>query len=335
MALSSTAPSERNKVPSATQILSSLHTDYVHHIAFDTYGRRMATCSGDRNVRIWDLTSDGTWELSSEWQAHRGSISQVAWAHPEFGSVLATAGSDHNCILWEERDGGKWGSAVTLTESRRAVTCCEFAPKHLRLLLAAGSADGTVRLYEALDVKNLAQWPLQASLQAFPGDTASLGVTCLSWCSGPLGPPTLVVGGSHLIVYRRSKQWQSILTIPKASRGVLDVAWAPNVGRRFHWIAATHGAELRVHKLSREKADNDDNTTLELESTQVLGETTTNNPNQMFKCSWNVTGTVLASSGDGGFVQLWKSDFQGQWKCVSQIYGDLTTATASVNKAVT
>ena len=151
-----------------------------------------------------------------------------SWAHPEFGSILATAGSDHNVVLWEERDGHKFASVVTLTEARRAVQCVEFAPKHLRLLLAAGSADGTVRLYEALDVRNLSQWPLQASLQAFPSDASSLGVTCLSWCTGPLGPPTLVVGGSHLIVYRRIKQWQAILTIPKVgTTSILDVAWAP------------------------------------------------------------------------------------------------------------
>jgi nucleoporin SEH1 len=324
------AVAERNKVPSNTQILSSLHTDYVHHVAFDTYGRRMVSCSGDRFVRIWDLTSEGNWVLSSEWQAHRGSISQVSWAHPEFGSILATAGSDHNVVLWEERDGHKWASVVTLTEARRAVQCVEFAPKHLRLLLAAGSADGTVRLYEALDVRNLAQWPLQASLQAFPSDAGSLGVTCVSWCSGPMGAPTLVVGGSHLVVYRRTKQWQAILTIPKVSNmGVLDVAWAPNVGRRFHWIAATHGSELRVHKLSREASKSD---SLELESTQVLGEDgemSSSTANQMWKCQWNVTGTVLASSGDAGIVQLWKSDFQGQWKCVSEIHGDLTSANAN------
>jgi nucleoporin SEH1 len=130
-------------------------------------------------------------------------------------------------------------------------------------------------------------------------------------------------------VYRRIKQWQAILTIPKVSTaGVLDVSWAPNVGRRFHWIAATHGNELRVHKLSREGINKADS--LELESTQVLGadsgeQVVSSSPNQMWKCQWNVTGTVLASSGDAGLVQLWKSDFQGQWKCVSEIHGDLTS----------
>lgn len=30
-----------------TQVISSMHQDYISHVAFDIYGRRMATCSGD------------------------------------------------------------------------------------------------------------------------------------------------------------------------------------------------------------------------------------------------------------------------------------------------
>jgi nucleoporin SEH1 len=38
-----------------------------------------------------------------------------------------------------------------------------------------------------------------------------------------------------------------------------------------------------------------------------------------WRCQWNVTGTVLASSGDGGVVQLWKSNSDGQFECVSTV----------------
>lgn len=288
--------------------------DYVHHVAFDVYGRRLATCSGDRFVRIWDLGSDGEWKLSGEWQAHRGSISQIKWAHPEFGTLLATCGSDHDAKIWEEDDSGKWAEKAKLTEARRAVSCCEFAPRHWGLKLATGSSDGSVRIYEAVDVMNLAQWPLQATIAAFP--SAPLGVSCLSWCCGRFEPPTLVVGGSHLVhLYRYSdaaRTWQSLLTLPCGTADVLDVAWAPNVGRRYHLIAAADSEKLRVYKLARS------NNKIELESQKVLDTT------KVWRCQWNVTGTVLASSGDGGMVQLWKSDFEGNWKCVSQVYGDLT-----------
>lgn len=73
---------------------------------FDYYGRRFATASADRTVRVWDLNSDGMWagnalsggsnsgsNNTNEWQAHRGPVHKISWAHPEFGQLLATAGA--------------------------------------------------------------------------------------------------------------------------------------------------------------------------------------------------------------------------------------------------
>ncbi|KAI2513702.1 hypothetical protein MHU86_842 [Fragilaria crotonensis] len=336
---------DNNKVlvrtESSTQILSSLHSDYIHHVSFDIYGRRMATCSGDRHVRIWNLqpcgstttTSNGdhahdgtttnnnnnntsnTWAVASHFQAHRGAVTHLSWSHAEFGTLVATCGSsDCEVKVWEEQ-GTHWLVRTNLTDARTHVTRVEFAPRHFGLQLATASADGICRIYEAVDLQNLSQWPLQGSFQAFSG---SGGISSLSWCTGRFEPPTLVVGGStHLAIWRyiaASRQWtQMSLQFPKHAGPVLDVAWAPNVGRRFHWIAATEqGGPLRVYQLNRL-----DDEELELTSTQVL-------PSQgSWKCQWNVTGTVLATSGDAGVVQLWKSNPQGEWKCVSQIHGDL------------
>ena len=310
----STTPPPLSMTQSSTQILSSHHSDYVHHVSFDIYGRRMATCSGDRVVRIWNLQGDGSWTLGSEFQAHRGAVNCVSWCHAEFGTLVATCGNDLDVKIWEER-GKHWVMRVNLTDARRLVTSVSFAPRHLGLQLATASADGTCRIYEAVDLQNVSQWPLQGSMQAF---SAAGGITCLSWCTGRFEPPTLVLGGStHLAIWRYtsgSRQWTSLLQFPKHAGPVLDVAWAPNVGRRFHWIAATEqGGPLRVYKLDRESE-------LELTSIQVLPSTGS------WKCQWNVTGTVLATSGDAGIVQLWKCNAQGEWKCVSQVHGDLPSA---------
>lgn len=309
---------------STSKVLTSRHQDYIHHIAFDMYGRRMATCSGDRFVRVWDLSENNVWSLAGEWQAHKGSVAMLSWAHPEFGSMLATCGSDHEAKIWEERTNAtsaasRWTVKSQLADARKAVSCLEFAPRHWGLKLATGSADGCVRIYEAVDVTNLSQWPLATTLQCF---AEGLGVTCMSWSSGRFEPPTLVVGGANPIVYRyseASRQYSPLIILPPPAVGeVLDIAWAPNVGRRFHYIASAEGSQLRIFKISRK----DDK--LELESTQTLQVT------NAWRCQWNVTGTVLASSGDAGLVQLWKSDFEGNFKCVSKIQGDLSQVAAGV-----
>ena len=326
---------------SSSQLLTDpSQMDYVHHIAFDVYGRRVATSAGDRYVRVWDLAADGTWFLSSKWQAHQqGAVGQLAWSHPEFGTLLATCAGPE-VRIWEEKktrhpqqsqQAVVWISKTQqLNDARKAVTCLGFAPRHLGLQLAAGSADGVCRVYEAVDLMNVSQWPLQG---AFGG--GGEGVTCLSWCTGRFEPATIVLGGhGFLSVWRYSshqKAWQAYLQLDSAGQGgppphMLDVAWAPNVGRRFHLVAAAQsGGPLKVYRLSRhlpgspgaEEKDGEwpdvDVKSYDLASSE-----------QIWRCQWNVTGTVLAGSGDGGLVRLWKCNNGGEWRCVSEIYGDLS-----------
>ena len=180
-----------------------------------------------------------------------------------------------------------------------------------------------------------------------------LGVTALSWCQGRFEPPTLVIAGSSskVSVYscsNESRQWHLVAELPGHAKGVYDVAWAPNVGRSYHLIAST-GTDnmLKVYRLKRKlyssasksnkvsnknTANNESNdgtksnadtsssstSILEYESSQVLDTGVA----EVWRCSWNVTGTVLASSGDNGIVQLWKCDFRDdKWKCVSKVQG--------------
>ena len=106
------------------------------------------------------------------------------------------------------------------------------------------------------------------------------------------------------------------MVLPAPEKGdILDVAWAPNVGRRYHYIASAEGQQLRIFKLSRGDNMNDK---LELISTQTIPAT------NAWRCQWNVTGTVLATSGDKGVVRLWKADFGGTFQCVTTIQGDLS-----------
>jgi nucleoporin SEH1 len=46
------------------------------------------------------------------------------------------------------------------------------------------------------------------------------------------------------------------------------------------------------------------------------------NTQQVWRVEWNITGTVLASSGDDGVVRMWKADVHGAWRLSSVVAGD-------------
>jgi len=137
------------------------------------------------DLQIWDEDGQGKWSVTSSWKAHSGSIWRVSWAHPEFGQVVATCSFDRTASVWEEVIGDKisasntpsrrWVRRTTLVDSRTSVTDVEFAPKYLGLLLATASADGIIRIYEAPDIMNLSQWPVQHEI------ANKLPLSCLSW----------------------------------------------------------------------------------------------------------------------------------------------------------
>eukprot|EP00594_Rhizosolenia_setigera_P007868 CAMPEP_0178968760 /NCGR_PEP_ID=MMETSP0789-20121207/18448_1 /TAXON_ID=3005 /ORGANISM="Rhizosolenia setigera, Strain CCMP 1694" /LENGTH=411 /DNA_ID=CAMNT_0020654755 /DNA_START=282 /DNA_END=1514 /DNA_ORIENTATION=+ len=358
---------DKEKYTSTSQTPASQHQDFVHDIAFDHYGRRIATCSGDK-VKVWDLDEKGDWVFSpgcgSDWKAHRGSVTKISWAHPEFGQLLATCGTDHAAIVWEELDTtfssssldnntdqsmatqpeqqqqtqvSRWIDKVQLTDATKACTCIEFSPRHLGLKLATGSHDGYVRIYEAIDIMNLNHWSMSGQIEAEVNE--ELGISSLSWCRGRFEPPTLVVGGAssgRVTVYSysdASRTWYRLAELNShQGKGVYDVSWAPNVGRSFHLIASAGKDQvLKVHRLNRKTQQNinkkqseeDDgkkknSSFLEYASSQNLESS----EEEVWRVAWNVTGTVLASSGDGGIVKLWKCDFKyDNWKCVSEVHG--------------
>ena len=173
----------------------------IHDVAYDYFGRRVAVCSSDQWIRIYDDSVK-----TAEWKAHGGSIWRLSWAHPEFGQVLASCSFDRKICIWEERgdteestlaSNGAWRLARELQDSRDSVNHVTFAPKRWGLLLASCSADRKVRLHEAPDVMDLAGWGLTAEFEADAGKgRAAVAPQCVAWNPSPTEPLMLVIGMS-------------------------------------------------------------------------------------------------------------------------------------------
>jgi nucleoporin SEH1 len=160
-----------------TSLIQNAHGDLVTDTAYDFYGVRLATCSLDHRIKIWQLDeSDGTWTTVADWkvrvpfaspsrvtiyvagQAHDAAVTKLSWAHPEFGSVLASSSFDRTVKIWEEipadnadqpqANGGsavasgpgtRWTERAVLADAKGSVRAVEFAPHQFGLKLVRAS----------------------------------------------------------------------------------------------------------------------------------------------------------------------------------------------------
>jgi len=326
-----------------TKSINANHEDLIHDVAYDFYGKRMATCSSDQKVKVWDQQENGEWVCSASWKSHYGSVWKVNWAHPEFGQVIATCSFDRTAAVWEEIVGEKssgglnhWVKKTSLVDSRTSVTDVKFGPKHLGLILATCSADGTVRIYEAQDVMNLSQWSPRDEIHV------KLPCSCISWnpSLSRLHNPMIAVGsdessgtgGGKVKVYEYSemaRRWQLVETFSTLTDPVHDLAFAPNIGRSYH-VLGIAGRDLRIITLrplgSEREAAAGAPTKFDIKQAGQFEE----HGSAVWRVCWNVTGTILASSGDDGCVKLWKANYMDAWKCVATLRGDGQAASESL-----
>jgi nucleoporin SEH1 len=174
------------------------------------------------------------------------------------------------------------------------------------LRLGALSADGKLRVYEALDVMNLGQWSHVDELDV-------PRATCFAWGQHSAGPACVLLGYSdgHAAVWafqEGQRAWREVATL-EHREAVHSVAWAPHVGRATQLLAtAGRDGVVRVHSLRLPVAGSGAAAAgWEVSRVAQLHE----HGQQVWRVEWNATGTLLASSADDGTVRVWQPDATG------------------------
>ncbi|QLQ79547.1 hypothetical protein HG537_0C01940 [Torulaspora globosa] len=331
------------------------HEDLVHDVAYDFFGRHVATCSSDQHVKVFKLDRDtDEWQLSDSWRAHDSSIVSLDWASPEYGRIIATASYDRTIKLWEEDpdqeecSGRRWTKLCTLNDSKGSLYDVKFAPAHLGLRLACIGNDGTLRVYDALEPSDLRSWTLTSEVQVLSVSPAShlQSDFCLSWCPSRFSPEKLVLCVlDQALIYQRGKDNKLHVCGKLQGHGGLirSVSWAPSIGRWYQLIATgCKDGKVRIFKVMEKSA----NTTASSETDEAAdgagqthpysasdGTDTESVPplrielisehddhkGEVWSVSWNLTGTVLSSAGDDGKIRLWRSTYSSEFRCMSVI----------------
>jgi len=323
----------RRMTSTGSATLETQHEDMIHDAQLDYFGKRLATCSSDRSIKIFQVEGEGqtaSHRLLTVLTGHEGPVWQVCWAHPKFGSMLASCSYDHKVIIWQEGQQG-WQAVYNTNDSpedkrhKSSVNSIAWAPHDFGLALVAGSSDGSISIVQYVEQQG---WKIVKKDRAH-----DIGCNTVSWApyvpagatfgggTTPQVPPARIASGgcdNKVRVWQVAPDGQQdvlqelkVLQAPEGHTDwVRDVAWAPSIGLS-HNILAT-GSQDHTVILWQEELDGATPSYKQLDKVQF--------PACVWRCSWSVNGSILAVSCGDNKVYLLKQNADGsKWEIVSSV----------------
>ncbi|KAI9295955.1 WD40 repeat-like protein [Neoconidiobolus thromboides FSU 785] len=295
----------------------SQHEDMIHDVQLDYYGKRLASCSSDRTIRLFEVEQNEQ-KLIQVLTGHEGPVWQVSWAHPKFGNILASCSYDAKVFIWKQINN-TWSIIKEHNVHTSSVNSIAWAPHELGPILACASSDGKV---STLSYKEDGTW--ESSIF----DAHAIGCNAISWA-----PPTLAGSLTQSTVNKSAAlmrfatagcdnlvkiwTWKEDLLIWKEEEEVLDghtdwvrdIAWAPSIGFNQN-ILASCSQDKTVLIWTQNGSNNKWNKTV-LKSEPF--------PDVVWRLSWSQSGNILAVSCGNNTVSLWKQNLNGEWETFSEL----------------
>ncbi|KAL4064787.1 WD40-repeat-containing domain protein [Scleroderma yunnanense] len=116
------------------------HTSYVWAVTFSPDGKRIASCSDDLTVRLWDAETG--LQVGKDLEGHSDTVLSVAFS-PD-GKLIASSSDDTTIRFWDVETGSQRGDPSQGHTETVPTVVYSFDGK----LIASGSGDKTVRVWD-------------------------------------------------------------------------------------------------------------------------------------------------------------------------------------------
>ena len=329
---------------------TNVHTSGVLDIAFDFYGRRFASCFGDRQIHIYDLDNevlDPTVIITE----HSSLIWRISWAHPEFGHLIASCSQDKTVLIYEEQENVTFASTNNTNTNTNTTTTTTTNTNNNNNTsnnnnnnnnnnnITSSRWQKKAQFYDSKssvhDVK-FAPRDLGLKLATISADGwvriyeatdvftlnywplqdsfyVSKGLTCTSWNDSPFELPRMVIGGEskQASIWKCDNgNWKEELKLGELHDNTIRDVAWAPCMGRSYHLIATADSS-NIFKIFSIKRDDGD---LSIQNIFTLKSNS-----GVWRLAWNATGTVLATSSENGELDLWRRDFEGSWKLVQSI----------------
>lgn len=298
---------------SLTAKVETGHRDIIHDAQMNYYGTRLATCSSDHLVKIFEIKANGQSLPMAELTGHDGPVWQVSWAHPKFDNVLASCSHDRKAIVWRELNG-KWQKSYEYNQHEASINSISWAPPEYGLIFACCSTDCAISVVQFMgDVWS----PLKIS------NAHEEGCNAISWAPSKrvksildnnekVDPKRFVSGGNDRLVkiWREESpgNWKPEAELEAHENWVRDVAWSPSDSQAS--TIASCGVDGRIIIWRCSNLDSDEPKW----SSKLLRKY----DDPLWHVSWSLCATVLAVSGVENKVNLFQERLPNQWMQISE-----------------
>lgn len=294
-------------------VIANAHNELIHDAVLDYYGKRLATCSSDKTIKIFEVEGE-THKLIDTLTGHEGPVWRVDWAHPKFGTILASCSYDGKVLIWKE-ENGRWSQIAVHAVHSASVNSVQWAPHEYGPLLLVASSDGKVSVVEFKE---------NGTTSPIIIDAHAIGVNSASWApatieedgehNGTKESRKFVTGGADNLVkiWKYNSDAQTYVlesTLEGHSDWVRDVAWSPTVLLRSYLASVSQDRTCIIWTQDNEQGP--------WKKTLLKEEKF---PDVLWRASWSLSGNVLALSGGYNKVTLWKENLEGKWEPAGEVH---------------